>query len=330
MNVFLISTLAAFIPICVYILFIWWLDRYEREPFRFIIITFILGAIISFGLSFAGNTLISAVSRIFLTPSGTQYLTASLIAPFVEEANKGLIIIVFAWLSREFDNVTDGLIYGAVVGLGFAFAENILYFNRVFESSGHFAWIQNMYIRGFFLCGVHASSTAIFGAAIGYARFAKWTEKFILTLMGWGLAIMVHSFWNSILTAASLSQDNVLALLPFFLLPFLVLFIFFLFQGSLSRESQLIEEELIAEAEHGTLPREHVPYLKSYLARNKSGWLDESVPKKEYIDLATHLAFIRSQYWHAPDKKRKMIERKLDDVRAKIKSLLNPPPQNAS
>lgn len=324
MNVFWMSVLGAFLPICVYILFVWWLDRYEREPFKYIIITFILGAIISAGLSYVGNTFMGTISRIFLTQSGAQYLSSSLIAPFIEEANKGLIVVAFAWLSREFDNVTDGLLYGAVVGLGFAFAENILYFNRIYENSGQFAWLKNMYIRGFFLCGVHATSTAILGGAIGYARNAKWTEKIIIGLMGFGLAVMVHSFWNSILTAADFSGDEVLALLPFFFLPLLMFFIFLLFQESLSRERQLIESELMAEAELGTIPKEHVPYLSSYLARSKSGWLDEKVDKDDYIDKTTHLAFLRGQYWHAPKRRREGLDFRLNKMRAEIKALLNP------
>lgn len=326
MSIFLISTLAAFIPICIYILFVWWLDRYEREPFRYIVITFILGAVISAGLSYVGNTFMGILSSVFLTPSGSEYLSSSIIAPMIEETNKGLVIIVFAWLSREFDNVTDGLLYGAVVGLGFAFAENVLYFNRIYENSGQFAWLQNMYVRGFFLCGVHATATAIFGGAIGYARFTNWREKIVIALMGLGLAVMVHSFWNSILTAASFSGDQLLALLPFFFLPLLMLFIFLLFQESLSRESQLIEEELMDEADLGTLPKEHVPYLKSYLARAKSGWLAESVPKDEYLESTTHLAFLKSQYWHANKRKRKGLEKELSDLRSKIKMLLKTGP----
>ena len=58
-------------------------------------------------------------------------------APIVEEALKAAILVRF-YLARkdEFDGVVDGVIYAAMVGLGFAFAENVDYYGRAFQQGG--------------------------------------------------------------------------------------------------------------------------------------------------------------------------------------------------
>ena len=55
-------------------------------------------------------------------------------------------------------------------------------------------------------------------------------------------------------------------------------------------ESKKLQQSLKAEAQKGNIPKEHVSYLSSYFRRQETGWLDKSVPKDEYIRLATHLA----------------------------------------
>ncbi|MBI4412678.1 MAG: PrsW family intramembrane metalloprotease [Deltaproteobacteria bacterium] len=320
--IFPISVAASLLPITVYILFLRWLDRYEREPFGHILMTFFLGATVSIGFSFAANTVVGIIGHSIMTEAGSTYFLAGLVAPVVEETNKGIMIVLFAWFSREFDNITDGLLYGAVVGLGFAFSENVLYFIRVYHESGQFAWIRNMYVRSFFTAGVHAAATGVFGGCLAYARHSKWSERTVAAAMGWGLAVMIHSFWNSVLTASDLSNDPVLAVLPFFCLPVLFFVLFLLFQVSLLRESRMIGEELTVEAMGGTLPMEHVAILKSYLRRDKSGWFQNELLRERYVEQATHLAFIRNEYRQLPEKKRGSCERKLNAVREEVKRLL--------
>ena len=49
-------------------------------------------------------------------------------APVTEEASKGLFLLLLLWWRRaELDGVLDGIVYAGMVGIGFAFTENILY-----------------------------------------------------------------------------------------------------------------------------------------------------------------------------------------------------------
>ena len=50
-------------------------------------------------------------------------------APIVEEVGKGLgLLLLFVTARRAFDGPVDGVVYGALIGAGFALTENIQYF----------------------------------------------------------------------------------------------------------------------------------------------------------------------------------------------------------
>ena len=49
------------------------------------------------------------------------------LAPLIEEPTKAIILFAIV-RSRHFDNTTDGFVYGAAAGLGFAMTENFMYF----------------------------------------------------------------------------------------------------------------------------------------------------------------------------------------------------------
>ena len=56
-------------------------------------------------------------------------MSATFGAPFVEETLKGAVLVGLLWRRRqEFDGPTDGIIYAAMVGLGFAMIENVGYY----------------------------------------------------------------------------------------------------------------------------------------------------------------------------------------------------------
>ena len=54
--------------------------------------------------------------------------SAAIVAPITEEGAKGLFILLLLWFRRRvIDGVLDGIVYAGLVGVGFAFTENILY-----------------------------------------------------------------------------------------------------------------------------------------------------------------------------------------------------------
>jgi RsiW-degrading membrane proteinase PrsW (M82 family) len=183
------------------------LDRLEREPVPLFVGAVLWGAIIGTGLSGLLNSLGGAVlaSRFRLTgeeaQSQGQFLTATLVAPPVEEALKGLGIILLLWFLRaEFDNLRDGLIYGALVGLGFNIAETALYVMQGFLESGSAPLGQQLAVRFvFFGLNGHLIFSALFGAGLGLARqTARRWVRLAAPIVGYLLAVFAHALNNSL------------------------------------------------------------------------------------------------------------------------------------
>ena len=74
---------------------------------------------------------------VILGPDAALMLAAPISAPIAEEFAKALGVLLLFWLLRaEFDNMRDGLVYGALVGLGFTWFEAALYVVNVYAKFG--------------------------------------------------------------------------------------------------------------------------------------------------------------------------------------------------
>ena len=130
-----LSIAAGMIPMLAFLAVVWWLDRYDREPVWLVGLVFLWGAVFAAGGSYITNSIGHLVLSIALANSiNAEWISIMFVAPLVEEPLKGIILVALAF-TRWFDNTTDGFVYGAAAGLGFAMSENILYFTRA-EASG--------------------------------------------------------------------------------------------------------------------------------------------------------------------------------------------------
>src|SRR5438093_729028 len=106
----------ALVPALALLVLVWWIDRYEKEPVRLLLIALLFGVIAAPTAAALIEWAAGIRSSFFaadLVPRSA--LTAA--TPIVEEGARGAaILLVFALVRREVDNVLDGLIYGAAVG----------------------------------------------------------------------------------------------------------------------------------------------------------------------------------------------------------------------
>ena len=172
-----LSTLLAIVPLVV----LWYLDRRERETPWLFAVAFLWGGCIATALSVPVNTSFfasvdAAVTRDpmimeILGPDAAAMLSAPISAPIVEEIAKALGVTLIFWLLRaEFDNMRDGIVYGALVGLGFNWFEAALYVAQGYAEYGVAPFglqLGNRYAL-FGLSG-HTMFTGIFGASLGIA-----------------------------------------------------------------------------------------------------------------------------------------------------------------
>jgi len=165
------SALAAIIPMGIYMFLIWWFDRYDREPFKMVLNNYLWGSLGAVVLTLIISGSFSKVFSFFiLEPDQLRRVETIIIAPIVEEIIKGAFLLITV-SSFKFDNMTDGIVYGGAIGLGFGMTENFFYFISFGQTVEQ--WLILVIIRTLFSAVMHCVSTATLGAFIGYAKFKK-------------------------------------------------------------------------------------------------------------------------------------------------------------
>ncbi|MEW6195899.1 MAG: PrsW family intramembrane metalloprotease [Bacteroidota bacterium] len=275
------SFFAAIIPMLTYLIFIWRMDKYEREPLTFVFVHFIWGAIGAIALGIVGSFMLTDISGVSEEYSGMLIQTV-IFAPVAEEIAKG-IFLLFTINSRRFDNLTDGLVYGGAIGLGFGMTENFTYFISYGDTM--IGWLFLVIIRSGFSAVMHCISTATFGAFLGVAKFTDSKYKAILPFIGLVLAIFYHFMWN-----LSVSFDETYLYGLLFMIVLITMFVL-VFKYSVEHEKRIITKELYEESSFNIIPKEFIPIISSHL-RLRKGWIDEAI-RKQYFRTAIKLAFAK-------------------------------------
>jgi len=298
-----VATLGALVPTVFYVTFVWWLDRYEKEPLWLLTLSFLWGAIPAAIFS----VLVELALDIPIAALGSDTLIAnlasvSLSAPVVEESAKGMALIgLVVVFRREFDDVLDGIVYGAMIGFGFAFTENLFgYFIPILTEQGIRAGLMNIFMRAIVFGLNHAFWTAITGAAVGYARLARGRARRLLApFLGWAGAVLAHGIHNT--GAILLEQTYCLSLGVSLLVDWGgVLLLMMIAALVLRKESHWIERGLQEEVRQGALSPEEFELLRSAGRRMWVRWQawgqGGRVAYREvgrYYETATELAFTK-------------------------------------
>lgn len=298
---FLSSFLAALIPMFIYLIFIWRLDKYEREPFGKVLKHFFWGAFgaVLFGILL--STFMNSVFDIFIGNAATlAFMSTVIVAPFAEEIVKG-VFLLRSFKKDYFDNLTDGLVYGGAIGLGFGMTENLLYFTTYDDTLTQ--WISIVITRSIFSAVMHAIATATVGAFLAKAKFSLSRFKFVYPIVGISFAMLFHAIWNF-----SLSFEFTYYLGILFMI-FLILSFLFIFLSSTSNEKKMIENELADETILWEL-RDTSSGKVSLLDNVNRNFTNKHLRNK-YIGFATKLAFRKFQVRNSSGV---MQERYLSDI----------------
>lgn len=190
----------AFIPAFFFSWFLYWLDRYEKEPRWLLLITFFWGGFVAIiGTLIVASIFEIGFSIVLQDAMLEDIAGGSITAPLVEEFMKGLaVMLVFFMFRKEFDSILDGIIYGGIAGLGFAATENVFYFLSQYDEAGWGGMFTNFALRvGVFAWG-HPFYTAFIGLGFAVARMNKNTlVKIAAPIVGYFLAVFAHSFHNT-------------------------------------------------------------------------------------------------------------------------------------
>ena len=198
---FLIAVPFALLPVPLLVALVLLADRLEPEPRVNLIFAFTWGAGVAALVAIVINTLgLEYVTMPALGKTAGQYVSATFGAPPVEETLKGLVLILLLRLRRqELDGPTDGIIYAAMVGLGFAMMENISYYIDALlkpEIGGAKLLGITFVMRGVLSPFAHPIFTSMTGIGVAYAashRRAGWAIP-----LGLFAAMLLHGTWNGL------------------------------------------------------------------------------------------------------------------------------------
>ena len=295
------SILAAAAPTLLYVAVVWWLDRYEKEPIWLASVAFLWGAvpavIIAFVLEYALGAPMAGGGGLL-----GDLLEAGLAAPIIEECAKALALLgIYTFARREFDDVLDGLVYGALIGFGFGMTENAFYFISNALEEEPVNWHLLVVMRSVVFGLNHAFFTSLTGVSLGFARAIseRWKRRLIV-LGGLAAAIFFHVVHN---TSATLAEYVCLSLGISVIAQIgglLVLFVILLMAWG--REKEWLKEQLLPEVPAGLITEDEYEVVGSYRRRVSTRWkaLTGSGWRSFHrwgrlIKLSTELAFAKQQ-----------------------------------
>lgn len=200
----------AFIPALIYLVWMRSAEIYDREPFSAVIGVFLYGLTIAIGLAFILELI--AIGIIDAVAGGLSllaynFILAVILAPVIEEFTKATGVFTVRSRLTEPEN---GLIYGAAVGLGFAAAENVLYYTSAL-SIGTEVFIATAIVRTITSTLLHTSASALVGFGISRSVcFRSWfgtPKSWIPYYFG---AVLLHAGFNLLAIAGDFDPEQAL------------------------------------------------------------------------------------------------------------------------
>ena len=211
----IVTTALAAVSFPLLILLCFWLDRYEPEPTRYRIAALGWGAVVAVGIGLSLEALAMAAG------ASVQAVTV-IWAPICEELGKGLFPLLILLLRRnQLHGVLDGIVYALLVGIGFAFTEDIIYYLQSLSQGGPGGLAATFVLRGVLSPFAHPLFTSATGVGIGVAVMSRSRAvRLLAPLLGYLVAVLLHGIWNGSATFFGTEGFFVTYLLAF--LPLLV------------------------------------------------------------------------------------------------------------
>lgn len=161
------------VPALLWLAYFYVQDRHEPEPKHYVFGVFLLGGFVAGPLStFIVGDVMSIGDATSLDRFGSdRLLRAFLVVGMAQELCKYAVVRYTIYLSPEFDEPMDGIIYMTAAGIGFATFENVHFFQRLdgevllTTAAGH-AVITTL---------AHACFAGVLGYALGRAKFSSAT-----------------------------------------------------------------------------------------------------------------------------------------------------------
>jgi protease PrsW len=201
----LIVAAVAFAPGLFWLWYFFKKDRVHPEPLYLIRKCFLLGmagivpaALVELSLAFAST-----------------FWQFVFVAPAIEELIKFWVVRRAVYDRVEFDEPVDGIVYAAAAALGFATAENALYLFKAYGIGTETVATLGI-IRAFLSVPGHALWSAMWGYALGFAKFSDAKRGRELIVRGILLAAVLHGIFNFVCLSGPFFAVGMLIVVPIF------------------------------------------------------------------------------------------------------------------
>ncbi|NLO28373.1 MAG: PrsW family intramembrane metalloprotease [Actinobacteria bacterium] len=260
-------------------LIIYRFDQFEPEPVSMIAIALIWGGVIALTFASVANSAMLSFLQHVMPALTVDSWGAAIVAPVNEELYKGAGLVLMYLMARaEFDGLMDGLIYGAMIGLGFQVVENIQYFMLAASESagGEIGAVVSMYFLRVVLSGLysHVLFSGLMGFGFAYFVTRKGQEPLtkrlgvfaLFAAASWAAHFVWNSPWLESLTggdAASLTLGIIIKGLPF------LVFLAILAMFARRREGKAFARLMAGEVGTDTVTKEEFQILRSGRRRRR-------------------------------------------------------------
>jgi RsiW-degrading membrane proteinase PrsW (M82 family) len=163
------------------------------------LVAFCWGAAVASAVAAAVNDAAGALGTATFGAARARALLPTLVGPAVEELAKATgFAVVFAAARGALAGTRSPIVIGALLGLGFAAAENVGYYTLAAVQGGQEGLGRAVYLRGLVQSGNHAVFTATAGAGLAWAHAhaASGWRRLETIALGLAVAIGLHAIWN--------------------------------------------------------------------------------------------------------------------------------------
>ena len=173
-----------------------WLDRFEPEPPRLLVMAFVWGASVAVVFSIGLAMVFEALAVPLVGPDSASAASVAIGAPLVEEALKGafLLLMMTGRRRQELNSLTDCLVYAGMTAIGFAWIENIMYIAGGADVGEALVTAGLRLIMGPF-------AHPLFTLSIGVGVYVALNRRNVFAkigciLLGYLGAVIMHGLWN--------------------------------------------------------------------------------------------------------------------------------------
>ncbi|WP_372727640.1 PrsW family intramembrane metalloprotease [Nocardioides sp.] len=297
----LLATILAALPVGPLVGCYLWLDRYEPEPRRLLAAGLLWGVFVAT----AAALLIQGVGGFVV--GFTENVSLAVVAPIAEEGSKGLFLLLLLWWRRaELDGVLDGIVYAGMVGIGFAFTENILYLAAAYDGldglgpGGTVALTSTFVVRCLISPFAHPFFTAFIGIGVGIAVGTRRpVVRLAAPLTGYVIAVATHATWNA---STVFGLESFVAVYGLLMAPGFLAVIAFAVWTRRS-ERRMLTAALGDAAQRGLIPASDIGWVVDLRARRlgrryarQHGGKAGERAMREYQQAAIELGFLHHRF----------------------------------